>query len=141
MYKGNKLLWVTFSSTRDYGLKVRNHSMVGGMPQRQCYPSYGPEGESYQDFPANCQQPQVWMAAINLSTAEFAGDDPSFAAFWLPFQDIKSHNHTAQWTTTDKPTLPPDGGACIATGQDCTSSPNSCCDGVCGPTGTCTGIM
>jgi hypothetical protein len=135
-YKGSKLLWVTFSSTRDYGLKVRNHTPIAGMPQRQCYPSYGPEGETYSSFPLNCQQPQVWMAAINLSTAEFASQDPSFPAFYLPFQDIKTHNHTAQWTTTAQPSQP-DAGACIGSGEDCTHAPNSCCDGVCGATGTC----
>src|SRR5205807_1067968 len=29
-YHGQRLLWVTFSSTRDYGLRVRNHVKVPG---------------------------------------------------------------------------------------------------------------
>ena len=33
-YQGDKLLWIAFSSTRDYGLRVRNHQP--GM--YQCYP-------------------------------------------------------------------------------------------------------
>ena len=39
-YKGDKLLWIAFSSTRDYGLRVRNHQP--GM--YQCYPA-----DSYED--------------------------------------------------------------------------------------------
>jgi len=27
-----------------------------------------------------------------------AGGDPSFAAFCLPFQDVATSNHIAQWT-------------------------------------------
>jgi hypothetical protein len=26
--------------------------------------------------------------------------DPSSSSFWMPFQDVKSHNHIAQWTAT-----------------------------------------
>jgi len=36
-------------------------------------------------------QPKLWMAAINLSEAQRG--DPSFPAFYLPFQDITTHNH------------------------------------------------
>jgi hypothetical protein len=140
-YKGNELLWITFSSTRDYGLRVRNHEMVNGAPMYQCYPPGTPENapgdQSYTD---SCQQPQLWMAALNLTAAGElqTQQDPSFTAFWLPFQDIQTHNHTAQWTTT-LATVTPDGGACIDAGQDCTHAPNDCCspntclsDGHCG---------
>ena len=100
-YKGDKLLWVTFSSTRDYGLRVRNHKT--GM--FQCYPAGQPAADPgglarRRRSPANCQQPQIWMAAVNLSHLEFNSTDPSFVAFWLPFQDDTKHNHTAQWTQT-----------------------------------------
>jgi hypothetical protein len=27
-----------------------------------------------------------------------AGGDPTGPAFWLPFQDINTNNHIAQWT-------------------------------------------
>ncbi len=140
-YKGQKLLWVTFSSTRDYGLLVRNSpaNLV------QCYPPDSAEdpGGSHQGvFPANCRQPQLWMAAINLTTAEVMNaNDPSFPAFWLPFQDITTHNHTAQWTSTVVTTPPPDGGVCLMGGEDCTKAPNNCCDTlVCTANGTC-GIL
>jgi hypothetical protein len=140
-YKGSKLLWVTFSSTRDYGLLVRNN-IPGNV---QCYPpdsAEDPGGSHGQQFPANCKQPQIWMAAINLTTAEVMNQgDPSSPAFWLPFQDITTHNHTAQWTTTVVNTPPPDGGTCIMGGEDCTHDPNGCCSGlVCTGNGTC-GIL
>jgi hypothetical protein len=136
MYKGNKLLWLTFSSTRDYGVLVHNNSM--GLVQ--CYPpdSYeDPAGSHHGTFPANCKQPQIWMAAINLSSAEFTTQDPSWPAFWLPFQDMTTHNHTAQWTTTVVNTPTPDGGTCIAAGGDCTKDPNGCCAGICTGAGVC----
>jgi hypothetical protein len=141
-YKGAKLLWVTFSSTRDYGLRVRNHVKVGGVDQVQCYPPdspMDPGGSHGLPFPGNCQQPQLWMAAINLSAAEVSNPgDPSFPAFWLPFQDINTHNHTAQWTQTVVTTPPPDGGTCIMGGEDCTKAPTACCGGLlCTGNGTC----
>jgi len=39
----------------------------------------------------------LWMAAIDLDAP--AGDDASFVAFALPFQDLATSNHIAQWTT------------------------------------------
>jgi hypothetical protein len=140
-YKGSKLLWVTFSSTRDYGLLIRNN--VSG--NVQCYPpdsAEAPGAEHGTAFPANCKQPQIWMAAINLSSAEVSNPgDPSFPGFWLPFQDISTHNHTAQWTQTVVNMPPPDMGACVQGGQDCTHDPNGCCMGlVCTGNGTC-GIL
>ena len=135
-YKGDNLLWVTFSSTRDYGLRVRNHK--SGM--FQCYPADSLQqagGQHGTAFDASCQQPQIWMAAINLSHLEFASTDPSFHAFWLPFQDVTTHNHTAQWTETVVDQPPPDMGACIPNGGDCTTNPNACCGGICTGTGVC----
>jgi hypothetical protein len=65
---GGRLAWVTFSSTRKYGLR-------------------SPPGSGTL----------LWMAAVDLDAP--AGTDPSFAAFALPFQDITTSNHIAQWTT------------------------------------------
>ena len=37
--------------------------------------------------------------------------DRSFPAFWLPFQDVNSHNHSAQWVERIVGKQPmPDGG-------------------------------
>ncbi len=128
-YKKNRLLWVTFSSTRDYGLRVRNS--FGS--QVQCYPADSaedPGSPHHQVFPANCKQPQLWMAAVNLDQAEIPSTDPSLPAFWLPFQDDTTHNHTAQWTQTVV-TTPMDGGTCLNNGENCAAAPNNCCAGVC----------
>ncbi len=40
----------------------------------------------------------LWMVGIDPG-AMTAGKDPSFAAFALPFQDLDSNNHIAQWTS------------------------------------------
>ena len=139
-YRGSLLLWVAFSSTRDYGLRVRNHQPG----QYQCYPPDSfedPGGAHGTPFDPLCQQPQLWMAAINISTAEGLGGigDPSNVAFWLPFQDMTTHNHTPQWTQTVANTPPPDAGTmCIPTGGNCQTNPNGCCSpNLCLGTGQC----
>lgn len=48
---------------------------------------------------------QLWMFAID-PDAVLAGEDGSFAAFHLPFQDMGTENHIGQWTreiVTDTP--------------------------------------
>lgn len=72
--EGGRLAWVTFSSTRKYGLR-------------------SPPGNGTL----------LWMAAVDLDAP--AGTDPSFAAFALPFQDITTSNHIAQWTTQVVPPI------------------------------------
>jgi len=110
VYHGNKILWFTFSSTRDYGLDVLNHK--NGM--YQCYPPDTPEwtGAMHgQTFDPACQQPQIWMAPILFHEGMAANVDPSGVAFWIPYQDATQHNHTAQWTwkPNPPPPIPPDG--------------------------------
>jgi hypothetical protein len=68
-YQGHPLYWFTFSSRRSYGLRLD-------------------EGE----------HSQIWMAAFDPTKAQ-AGEDPSTPAFWLPFQEMDSGNHIAQWVT------------------------------------------
>jgi hypothetical protein len=41
---------------------------------------------------------QLWM--VGFDPARAASGDPSFPAFWLPFQDMASGNRIAQWVTT-----------------------------------------
>ncbi len=126
-YKGKKLLWVTFSSNRDYGLHLVNKGFDN------CYPPEGPvcndpqplskQGVGYE----NCAAPQIWMAAIVVDDDRALDTgDRSFVAFWLPFQDVKSHNHSAQWV--EKVQAPPpaqDGGSCVDIGGAC--NPGACC--------------
>ncbi len=136
-YRGTRLLWITFSSTRDYGVRVRNHKT--GM--YQCFPPDSveiPGGAHHSTFDRLCQQPQLWMAAINLS--ESNGVDPSFPAFWLPFQDITTHNHTPQWTqavATQPPTT-----SCTPAGGNCLTDPAACCAGsACNGNGVCVSVI
>jgi hypothetical protein len=139
-YKGNPILWFTFSSTRDYGLRVLNHKQ--GM--YQCYPADAaetPGGAHMQQFAAACQQPQLWMAPIFFTEAQ-NNKDPSGVAFWIPYQDIGTHNHTAQWTwkPNPPPPPPPDGGPppcmCSATYGPC-GAKNAC--GCCAASDKCSG--
>ncbi|MGH7272730.1 MAG: hypothetical protein ACREJ3_20060 [Polyangiaceae bacterium] len=138
-YRGGKLLWVAFSSTRDYGVLVRNHQTVNGSAMYQCYPPDSYElagGAHHSTFAPQCQQPKLWMAAITLS--DVSGMDPSYPAFYLPFQDITTHNHTPQWTEQAVSMPQPDAGACIMSSGNCTTNPSACCAPlVCSASGTC----
>jgi hypothetical protein len=42
--------------------------------------------------------PQLWMTPFFPNRAS-AGGDPSAPAFRLPFQELTTNNHIAQWTT------------------------------------------
>jgi hypothetical protein len=145
-YKSDKLLWIAFSSTRDYGLRVRNH-LSGSY---QCYPadSYeDPGGAHKAPFAASCQQPQLWMAAVDVTKAVSGQVDPSRVGFWLPFQDITTHNHTPQWTQAVASGTGGGGdggtgtGPCVQPGGNCQANPGGCCQGVCQADGTCGSII
>ncbi|HEY5921658.1 MAG TPA: hypothetical protein VIV11_08300 [Kofleriaceae bacterium] len=62
------MYWVTVSSTRDFGVRL-----VGA------------------------NRPQIWMTPF-FPTKATGFADPSNSAFRLPFQNIDSNNHIAQWT-------------------------------------------
>jgi len=62
------IFWLTFSSKRDFGVRLVG---VG--------------------------RPQLWMTPFFPARAA-AGVDPTAPAFRLPFQDLQSNNHIAQWT-------------------------------------------
>lgn len=88
-------MWFTFSSRRAYGLRL-------GAGERA----------------------QLWMAAFDPQKGEIL-TDPSYPAFWLPFQEIDSGNHIAQWT------LEVDRQPCTSNGECPTGE--FCEDGVCVP--------
>jgi hypothetical protein len=67
------LLWLTVSSSRQYGLR--------NPPQNN-------RGETVT---------LIWMVGVDPSALTL-NQDPSYAAFCLPFQDIRTSNHIAQWT-------------------------------------------
>jgi hypothetical protein len=68
------LFWLTFSSKRDFGLRMSN--VLVSQPAKRT---------------------QLWMTPFFPARAE-AGMDPSATAFRLPFQNLDSSNHIAQWT-------------------------------------------
>lgn len=72
---GSKVMWMTFSSSRKFGLRTTPDS-TGDEP--------------------NERGSWLWMVAIDPSNPD---GDPSFAPFALPFQDLTTSNHIAQWTT------------------------------------------
>ena len=148
-YKNHQILWVTFSSNRDYGVRLKN----GGFDN-----FYPPESPSYdQPQPASRQgvtfdnyaAPQIWMAAVIVDAARsLDGSDRSYPAFWLPFQDVSAHNHSAQWVSQVQSGGPaPDAGtgtgtgdaavACGESGAGCGSSTGPCCSDVVCCAGTC----
>ncbi len=67
------LMWLTFSSTRQYGLRAP------------------PAPTSTDETKTGTL---IWMVGINPGVG---GADPSFTAFCLPFQDVTTSNHIAQW--------------------------------------------
>jgi hypothetical protein len=70
---GEPMFWITFSSKRDFGVRLVGQS-----------------------------RPQIWMAPFFPDRAAL-GMDPTGPAFWLPFQDLETDNHIAQWTETVVP--------------------------------------
>jgi hypothetical protein len=72
----HQILWFTFSSTRQYGLRSP--------------PAPADTGETTKGT-------LIWMVGMVLGPG---GTDPSFTAFALPFQDITTSNHIAQWAKT-----------------------------------------
>jgi len=76
---GEKIYWVTVSSMRDFGVRLHQSEI----------PPSGPTSAP--------GRPQVWMAAFHPDRAA-AQIDPTDPAFRLPFQNIDSSNHIAQWT-------------------------------------------
>ncbi|MGH7293685.1 MAG: hypothetical protein ACRELB_02070, partial [Polyangiaceae bacterium] len=157
-YHGKPVLWVTFSSNRDYGLHLKNTTAgypTGGSNFDNYYP---PEGPTYdQPQPASKQgitfdayaSPQIWMAAVVVDpNRALDTGDRSYPAFWLPFQDVTAHNHSAQWVGQVQGGPPPggDGGtggndsgapACNEQGGACGSGGGSCCPDVVCCSGTC----
>ncbi|HEY3807064.1 MAG TPA: hypothetical protein VGL61_30890 [Kofleriaceae bacterium] len=63
------LAWLAFSSVRPYGAV---------MPMQHVA--------------------QVWVAGVDLAGASATGTDPSFAAFWLPCQDVTVLNNNPIWS-------------------------------------------
>jgi hypothetical protein len=163
-FHGKKILWITFSSNRDYGLHLKNGTTgyppgpCNGDGGAMCDNYYPPESPMYdQPQPASKQNvmfdgyaaPQIWMAAVIIDTdRSLDATDRSYPAFWLPFQDVTAHNHSAQWVAkVQGPPPPGDGGAgdggngdsgggCNEVNGSCGANGGTCCfDVVCCPSG------
>ncbi len=84
-----KLFWFTVASLRQPGLRLKNYKASD-------------EGNGQN-------QQQLWMFAVDPAKI-LAGQDGSYTAFFLPFQDPTTSNHIAQWTqqiVTQNPPPPP----------------------------------
>ncbi len=72
--QSEKIFWFTVSSKRDFGVRLVNAGLEPAL-----------------------QRPQLWMAPFYPARA-LAGQDSGRPMFWLPFQDLATSNHIAQWT-------------------------------------------
>ncbi|MGN6103825.1 MAG: TolB family protein [Kofleriaceae bacterium] len=68
-----KIYWITVSSQRDFGVRRLNSLDSAGL-----------------------RTPQIWMMPFYPARA-LANQDPSVPAFRLPFQNLETNNHIAQW--------------------------------------------
>jgi dipeptidyl aminopeptidase/acylaminoacyl peptidase len=103
------VFWLAFSSIRDYG-----------------------------DVLVDAARDQLWGAAIDPARID-AGDDPSYSAFWMPFQDIDEGNHRAFWSLAPEQECPSTSELCDDLDSDCdgvvdedccTPAPELCGNGV-----------
>ncbi|MCC7382419.1 MAG: hypothetical protein IT384_11345 [Deltaproteobacteria bacterium] len=120
-----RVMWMTFSSRRQYGLRSPNGS-----------------GQL------------LWMVAVDPEKVR-SGVDGSYPAFALPFQDLTTSNHIAQWAAQIIPPVgdrdggvpsghdggdggldPGGNGQCLTAGDVCDPDQIQCCSGmVCGDQG------
>ena len=78
----------------------RNTYGAGGTDEQMYWITFSSKRVFGVRLPAG--KPQIWMAAFFPGRVAMGGD-PTGPAFRLPFQDIGSNNHIAQWTETVVP--------------------------------------
>jgi hypothetical protein len=100
-FGGKRIFWLTFSSRRDYGLRLQQNS-------------------------ASTKIVQLWMVAFGADPSE--SGYTTYPPFWLPFQDITTGNHIAQWTqkVARQPCTPGPDPGCM--------TDETCMNGECVPT-------
>ncbi|MFT3927679.1 MAG: MopE-related protein [Myxococcales bacterium] len=82
--------WLAFSSIRDYG-----------------------------DVLVGAGRDQLWGAAIEPDLIGQPGQDPSFAGFWMPFQQLDEGNHRAFWAIDTEAICPSFIEICDGLDNDC----------------------
>jgi hypothetical protein len=135
--------WAPFEDPRFSDGSGRIHWMT--FSSRRHYGLRDPDGKQL-----------LWMVAVDPDVTT-QGQDGSYPAFALPFQDLTTSNHIAQWTEVVVPTggdddggtpggspdggigPQPDGGVgpqpdagpggCVAIGQPCGGGAGTCCPG------------
>jgi len=98
---GSKLMWMTFSSTRNYGLLVPPPPSAAGEAIASSF---------------------LWMVAVDPSKLS-QGLDPSYPPFVLPVQQFTTSNHIGQWTEF--------APVCGNLSQSCSTSAPCCTGFVC----------
>ncbi len=98
---GAKLMWMTFSSTRNYGLLVPPPPALTGEAIASSF---------------------LWMVAIDPSKLS-QGIDPSYPPFVLPVQQFTTSNHIGQWTEH--------APGCGSLSENCSASSPCCSGLVC----------
>jgi hypothetical protein len=103
------VLFLAFSSHRDYGELLRG-----------------------------VERDQLWAAAVDPSRLGYDMADASYAAFWMPFQDLADNNHRAFWARAVEDECPATLELCDGLDEDCdgrvdegccTPAPEVCGDG------------
>lgn len=94
---GRPLMWIAFASSRPYGLRITappcTSSAMCGDGSSTAPTCVGEPGSMHCTT-----RSQIWMTAFDPELAA-RGEDPSWPAFRVPFQEIASGNHIAQWVT------------------------------------------
>jgi hypothetical protein len=98
----SRLMWLTFSSSRNFGLRTTR--AASGSTE-------------------NTKSTLLWMAAVDPDKLA-QGVDPSYPAFALPFQDLTTSNHIAQWAQY----LVSNG--CSTDTEACGPGVGTCCNGL-----------